>query len=41
MIEQVNLAAKTHAEVMPGRPKGTLNTGNIANERAVGEPERL
>jgi mannose-6-phosphate isomerase-like protein (cupin superfamily) len=33
--------AEPYAEVMLVEPKGTLNTGNVVNERTVAEPERL
>lgn len=33
--------APEEAQVMLIEPKGTLNTGNVINERTVQEPERL
>ena len=33
--------AKDEVQVMMIEPKGTLNTGNVQNERTVGEPEHI
>ena len=39
-VEHMPVAAE-EAHVMMIEPKGTLNTGNVINERTVREPERL
>lgn len=33
--------AEPYAEVMLFEPKGTLNTGNLVNDRTVADPERI
>ncbi len=39
-IEHMPVAAE-EASVLLFEPKSTLNTGNVANERTVAEPERI
>ncbi len=36
-----NDAVSVGGVIMRDEPKGTLNTGNVSNERTVAEPDRL